>query len=210
MDQRNERPKAERPQIEGAGPESADAGGTPPGAAPAEVDDGLTALSPEELRGKLRQARQDAQRNWEHFLHSAADLENYKKHAARDRQEAVERTRRQMLGLVLNVLDNLERAIASGEAQGSAKGLVDGLRMTHRQILGQLEAIGVRPIEAVGKVFDPRLHEAVSVVSPADAGVENGTVVGEVLRGYLLNDDVLRPARVAVAGAKNAPDGSAA
>jgi molecular chaperone GrpE len=212
MDQRNERPKADRPQIEGAGPEPTDAG-TPSGAPPSEVDDGLTALSPEELRGELRQARRDAQQNWEHFLHSAADLENYKKHAARDRQEAVERTRRQMLALVLNVLDNLERAIAFGDAQeGSAKGMVDGLKMTHRQVLGQLEAIGVRPIEAVGKAFDPRLHEAVSVVPPADAGVENGTVVGEVLRGYLLNDDVLRPARVAVAGAKNAPspDGSAA
>lgn len=213
MDQRNERPKADGPQIEGAGTQPTGAGGTPPDAAPSEVDDGLTALSPEELRVQLRQARHDAQQNWEHFLHSAADLENYKKQAARDRQEAVERTRRQMLGLVLSVLDNLERAIAFGEAQGgSAKSLVDGLRMTHRQILGQLEAIGVRPIEAMGKVFDPRLHEAVSVVSPADVGVENGTVVGEVLRGYLLNDDVLRPSKVAVAGAKDAPspDGSAA
>ncbi len=213
MDQRNERPKADRPQIEGTGTPSTGAGAQPPDAARSEVDDALLGLSPEELREKLRQARQDAQQNWEHFLHSAADLENYKKQAARDRQEAVERTRRQMLGLVLSVLDNLERAIAFGEPQGGqAKGLVDGLRMTHRQILGQLEAIGVRPMEAVGKAFDPRLHEAVSVVSPADAGVENGTVVGEVLRGYLLNDDVLRPARVAVAGAKNthSPDGSTA
>src|SRR5690349_3192473 len=128
MDQRNERPKAERPKIEGAGSEPTSAGATPPDAASSEVDDGLTALSPDELRGKLRQARQDAQRNWEHFLHSAADLENYKKQAARDRQDAVERTRRQMLTLVLSVLDNLERAMAFGETQegGPAKGLMDG------------------------------------------------------------------------------------
>jgi molecular chaperone GrpE len=206
MDQRNERPKAERPQIGDATSEPASAAATPAEAAASEVGDELTALTPEELRGKLRQTRQDAQRNWEHFLHSAADLENYKKQAARDRQEAVERTRRHMLALVLSVVDNLERAMAFGGAQeGPAKGLMEGLRMTHRQILGQLEAIGVRPIETVGKPFDPRLHEAVSVVRPADAGAENGTIVGEVLRGYLLNDDVLRPAKVAVAGAGQAP-----
>ena len=207
MEQRNERPKADRPKIEGAGSEPTGAGTTPPDAAPSEVDDGLTALSPEELRGKLRQARQDAQRNWEHFLHSAADLENYKKQAARDRQDAVERTRRQMLTLVLSVLDNLERAMAFGETreEGPARGLVDGLKMTHRQILSQLEAIGVRPIEAVGKPFDPRLHEAVSVVPPEHAGAENGTIVSEVLRGYLLNDDVLRPAKVVVAGTAHTP-----
>jgi molecular chaperone GrpE len=162
--------------------------------------DDLGALSPEELKGKIREAREEAQRNWQHFLHSAADLENYKKQAARDRQDAVERTRRQMLSLVLNVVDNLERALAFGDAQeGAGKSLVDGLRMTHRQILAQLEAMGVRPIAALGERFDPRLHEAVSVVTP-QPGQDSGTIVGETLKGYLLNDDVLRPARVAVAG----------
>lgn len=207
MDQRNERPKAERPKIDGAGGEPTSPGATPPDAAASKIDDGLTGLSPDELLAKLREARQDAQRNWEHFLHSAADLENYKKQAARDRQDAVERTRRQMLTLVLSVLDNLERAMAFGDRheEGPAKGLMDGLRMTHRQIVGQLEAIGVRPIEAVGKPFDPRLHEAVSVVAGAPAGEENGTIVNEVLRGYLLNDDVLRPAKVVVAGTAQTP-----
>lgn len=206
MDQRNERPKAERPQLEGAANDP-NAGAAPSDAPPAEVDDGLTALSPEELRARLRQARHDAQRNWEHFLHSAADLENYKKQAARERQDAVERTRRQMLTLVLGVLDNLERAMAFGESHegGPAKGLVDGLKMTHRQILSQLEAIGVRPIDAVGKPFDPRLHEAVSVVPPQHGGAGNGTIVHETLRGYLLNDDVLRPAKVVVAGTAQTP-----
>src|SRR5690348_5037705 len=74
----------------------------------------LAGLTPEELRGKIKEAREDAQRNWQHFLHSAADLENYKKQAARERQEAVERTRRQMLSLMLGVLDNLERALTFG------------------------------------------------------------------------------------------------
>ncbi len=204
MDQRNERPELGGVDDDTARTEPARTGGE---AQPAGVED-LTPLSPDELREKVREARESAQRNWQHFLHSAADLENYKKQAARDRQDAVERTRRQMLGLVLSVLDNLERAMAFGEAQdGPAKALMDGLRMTHRQMLSQLEAIGVRPIESVGKPFDPRLHEAVSVVPPA-AGARSGTIVGEVLRGYLLNDDVLRPAQVSVAGA-DTPHGGA-
>jgi molecular chaperone GrpE len=195
MEQRNE-----RPEIDGGEEGTAGSGAD----ARASGVDELAALSPEELREKIRTAREDALRNWQHFLHSAADLENYKKQAARDRQDAVERTRRQMLSLVLSVLDNLERAMAFGDAQdGPSKGLVDGLRMTHRQILAQLEAIGVRPIESVGRAFDPRLHEAVSVVPPQNVGAESGTIVGEVLKGYLLNDDVLRPAKVAVVGGQD-------
>ena len=195
MEQRNE-----RPEIDGGEESTAGSGAD----TRASGVDELAALSPEELREKIRAAREDAQRNWQHFLHSAADLENYKKQAARDRQDAVERTRRQMLSLVLSVLDNLERAMAFGDTQdGPSKGLVDGLRMTHRQILAQLEAIGVRPIESVGRAFDPRLHEAVSVVPPQHVGADSGMIVGEVLKGYLLNDDVLRPAKVAVVGGQD-------
>ncbi len=197
----------ERPELEGA-PD--DGPGEHTGAAEASAvhTDDLAGLSAEGLVGKVRQAREDAQRNWQHFLHSAADLENYKKQAARDRQDAVERTRRQMLSLVLGVVDNLERALTFGEGQetgGSvsrthaAKPLLEGLRMAHRQILDQLAAIGVRPIDAVGERFDPRLHEAVSVVTPEQGGQPAGTVAGEMLKGYLLNEDVLRPAKVIVA-----------
>lgn len=189
----------DRPDIEG--PQGVPAGeGSAAEASALEADD-LAVLSPEQLRERVRRVREEAQRNWQHFLHSAADLENYKKQALRDRQDAVERTRRQMLSLVIGVLDTLERALAFGEApEGSAKALVDGLRMTQRQILDRLAALGVQPIEAIGKAFDPRLHEAVAVVPPRHAGQASGTVVGEVLKGYLLNDEVLRPAKVTVVG----------
>jgi molecular chaperone GrpE len=184
--------RREHPDVEGTAGAAGEGG---------SAHSDLAGLSIEELRRKVREAREDAQRNWQHFLHSAADLENYKKQAARDRQEAVDRTRRQMLSLVLSVLDNLERALTFGDGQnGPSKALVDGLRLTHRQIQSQLETIGVRPIEAVGKTFDPRLHEAVGVVPPQDGGPASGTVAGEILKGYLLNDDVLRPAKVTVVG----------
>jgi molecular chaperone GrpE len=151
-----------------------------------------------EVGERVRDARGEARRNWLHFLRVAADLENYEKQAARERQDAVERTRRQALSLVLGVVDNLERALAFSEApEGAARALVDGLRMAHRQILDQLAAVGVRPIEAVGKPFDPRPHEAIGIVA-SDAATAPGTVVAEALRGYLLDDSVLRPAGVVV------------
>ncbi len=188
----SERPERDetpgRPAPEGTAPETS-----------ALEDDDLAGLSVEGLKAQVRKAREDAAQNWQHFLHSAADLENYKKQAARDRQDAVDRMRRQMHGLVLSVLDNLERALAFGDGHdGRSRALIEGLRITHRQILDKLTALGIRPIEAVGKKFDPHLHEAVSVVPPQDPGQTGGTVVSEVLRGYLLNDEVLRPAKVTV------------
>jgi molecular chaperone GrpE len=185
---------------------AAEAGDARPAASRQDATDELDGLSVEDLRARARQASQEARRNWQQFLHSAADLENYKKQAARDRQDAIERTRRQMLMLVLSVLDNLERAMTyGGAADGPAAPLLDGLRMTHRQILDQLKAIGVRPIEAAGAAFDPRLHEAVAVVPPRQSHQPAGTVAGEILKGYLLNDDVLRPAKVAVVGGPEQP-----
>lgn len=187
MEQRDERPELED-ALEGSPAE------------PGVAGDDLAGLSKKELRAKLQEARLDVQRNWQHFLHSAADLENYKKQAARERQEAVERTRRQMLNLVLSVVDNLERAMAAVSGHSAAQAMIEGLRIAHRQILGQLEVFGVRPIEVVGKPFNPRLHEAVGVVPPQGSGPGVGTVVAETLRGYMLNDEVLRPAKVVVVG----------
>jgi molecular chaperone GrpE len=194
---REEERPAERPR-EGAGTGEA----RPAEAARPESPAELEGLTIEDLRVRAREAAEEARRNWQQFLHSAADLENYKKQAVRERQEAVERTRRHMLSLVLTVLDNLERAMAFGAAAADepAKSLLDGLRMTHREILDQLRVIGVRPIDAAGATFDPRLHEAVAVVPPEQAHRPAGTVADEVLKGYLLNDDVLRPAKVAVVG----------
>ena len=199
---RREEPAAGAEEARPAGGREA-AGGPAPDRETSRPDgrDELEGLSIEDLRARARQANDEARRNWQQFLHSAADLENYKKQAARDRQDAIDRTRRQMLSLVLGVVDNLERAMAfGGVPDGPAKPLVEGLRMTHREILDHLRAIGVRPIDAVGASFDPRLHEAVAVVPAEQAHQPAGTVAGEVLKGYLLNEDVLRPAKVAVVG----------
>lgn len=156
----------------------------------------------ERLREEAARYREEAEHHWQQFLHAAADLENYKRLAAKLQQEAVERTRRTMLHLVLNVLDNLERAIRYAEQAGDAEavaGILEGLRMTHRSVLEQLQLFGVRPIDSQGARFDPALHEAVGTVSAEEVGAEPGTVTEVVQQGYFINGDVLRPARVRVA-----------
>jgi molecular chaperone GrpE len=168
---------------------------------PAELA-GVPADEVARLREEVERYRQEAERNWQQFLHAAADLENYKKLAARRQEEAVARVRRAMLHLVLGVLDNLERAIQYGEQaqdRQAVEGILEGLRMTHRSVLEQLSLLGVRPMEAAGARFDPACHEAVDQVPAEEAGVEPGTVVDVVQQGYLVGEEVLRPARVRVA-----------
>lgn len=174
-----------------------------PGGAAAEME---PAVAPEgelaALRKEVERYRQEAERNWQQFLHAAADLENYKKAAARMQQDAVERTRRQMLLVLLGAVDDLERAIAYAEQEAeheAVAGILEGLRMTHRSLLDQLRALGVERMEVTGERFDPAHHEAVEVAAADEAGVEPGTVLEVVLPGYVLNGRVLRPARVRVA-----------
>jgi molecular chaperone GrpE len=152
----------------------------------------------EGLEAEVARLKSEAEQNWRQFLHAAADLENYKKQASRTREDAVERTRRALLGVILSVVDNVERALAYGAQSDEAGPIVEGIRMTHRQALETLANMGVRPFAAQGKPFDPRYHEAVEVVPPTDEHPA-GQIVAEVQRGYVVGDEVLRPARVRVA-----------
>ncbi len=169
---------------------------------------GQTAGGPANIEGleaEVERLRREAERNWQQFLQTAADLENYRKHAARQREEAVASTRRTMLGVILGVVDTLDRALEHARSREDARGdgpapesIAYGIELARRHVLETLANMRVRPMEAVGRPFDPRQHEAVEAV-PARAGAEPGTVVGEIQRGYLFGEDVLRPARVRVA-----------
>jgi molecular chaperone GrpE len=161
------------------------------------------------LRADVARLTEQAARNWQQFLRAAADLENYRKQAARQREEAVATTRRAMLAVILGVVDTLERALQhagaagptggnSGNNGGATGAIADGIRLAHRQVLDTLKTMGVRPMESVGHMFDPRVHEAVDAVA-ASGDVTSGTIVGEVQRGYMIGEEVLRPARVRVA-----------
>ncbi len=184
----------------GSGSDAPGAGTEKPGA-----QEGAAPETVEALRDEVARLTQEAGRNWQQFLRAAADLENYRKQAVRQREEAVAATRRTMLGVILGVVDTLERALQhAGEGTGdqgsggTAAAIADGIRLAQRQVLDVLRTMGVRPMETLGQPFDPRVHEAIDAVA-ATGPTESGTVVGEVQRGYLIGEEVLRPARVRVA-----------
>lgn len=164
--------------------------------------------SVETLRAEIARLTQEAEHNRQQFLRAAADLDNYRKQAARQRDEAVASTRRGLLAVILGVADTLERALEhagggsaagpSGRGSAEAAAIADGIRLAHRQVMDVLSRMGVRPMEAQGKEFDPRLHDAIEVVAAGEDAPE-GTVAAEIQRGYMLGEDVLRPARVRVA-----------
>jgi molecular chaperone GrpE len=128
------------------------------------------------------------------LLRLAADFENYKKRAARERQEYVALANERLIAELIPVLDDLERALAAAEQHQEAQ-LEEGVALVHRALAGLLERHGVKPIETDGQ-FDPHVHEAL-LSQPSDA--EEGSVIDVVQKGYKLGDRVVRPARVVVA-----------
>jgi molecular chaperone GrpE len=123
-----------------------------------------------------------------------ADFENYRKRAAKDAASAGERAKAGLVRELLPVLDNLERALATGN--GDVGSVVEGVKLVHADLVGVLQRSGVEPFDPAGEQFDPTVHEALST-RPVE-GTHPGMVVDVVEKGYKLNDTVLRPARVVV------------
>ena len=176
--------------------EEAGADGTTP--APAPQADPATAEEDTDPAAALAAAQAAAAANEDKFLRARADLENYRRRVIRERAEIARDAKKEVLLRVLDVLDNLERALGYEQAgdQVDAQALLMGLRMTVTQFEDVLSGLGVKAVAACGEQFDPRWHEAVAtVVAPAQ---EEGTIVEEIQRGYHLADALLRPARVKV------------
>jgi len=129
------------------------------------------------------------------LLRLAADFENYKKRAARERAEYVARANERLLKELLPILDDLERALNSAEEHEEAQ-LEEGVRLVHRSLASLLQRNGVEEISTEGK-FDPHVHEAL-LAQPADDR-EHGDVLDVIQKGYKLGDLVVRPARVIIA-----------
>jgi|SRR5579883_2754538 len=146
------------------------------------------------LEEQLAAANARAQENYEKFLLSVADFDNYKKRVRRDLDSMVASRRRALLERLLPVLDNLQRALQSNAGGDTLRG---GVEQTLRGFEAVLAGEGVKPIEVRGEPFDPRVAEAIGT-SPAD-GVAEDTVVEVAETGYKLGDELLRPAKVIVA-----------
>ena len=134
------------------------------------------------------------------WLRAVAELDNVRKRARRDVGAAESRGIFKLARELLPALDNFERALAAAEAQPENRDhhLTDGIRLVQSELLGALSRVGIEPDSPKGERFDPHRHEAVAQ-QPAD-GAEPGTIVEVYSAGYTYGDDVLRPAKVVVAG----------
>jgi molecular chaperone GrpE len=167
-----------------------DGAGAPAAEAPAE----LAAETPEERIANLEAERNEAK---DRMLRIAAEFENWKKRARVTQSEAEANAREKVLRDVLEVADNLERAAAHG-GDGAADGpsILKGVTLVLRLLQQKLERHEVRPFDAKGQTFDPRLHEAISRVESAE--VPAGAVAVELQKGYKIGEKLLRPAMVSV------------
>ena len=140
----------------------------------------------------------DLQRERDEYLELArrtkADFENYRKRVSKEASEALARGKAELARELLPVIDNLERALEAPSGEDDA--LVKGVSMVLDELRAKLAAAGVESFDPTGERFDPQLHEALST-RPAE-GTEAGTVLETVEKGYRLNGQVLRPARVVV------------
>ena len=130
------------------------------------------------------------------LLRTAAELDNVRKRARRDVDDAVARGRTDVLNEILPAIDALDLALKSADESTPARAVIDGVEMVRRQFLGSMGRFGMRPIECVGHPFDPTFHEAVAQIpSPA---VPSGAVIEELRRGYVLGERLLRASLVVV------------
>lgn len=137
-----------------------------------------------------------ADENWDRYLRAAAEIENVRKRAARDVENAhrfaLERFSRELLA----VRDSLEMGLDAGE-DSTAEALLEGSRATLKLLGSTMEQFGIEEVDPLGEPFDPELHEAMTMQPSPDA--EPGSVITVFQKGYTLNGRLLRPARVVVA-----------
>ncbi|MEA4882666.1 MAG: nucleotide exchange factor GrpE [Clostridia bacterium] len=152
------------------------------------------AVPTDDMAAKLSEAEAKASENWNRYLRTLADLDNFQKRTARDLAFNVRCGKKDLVLRVLEIVDDLERALASDADYTSLR---HGVEVITRKLLEALACDGVKPIEALGKPFDPRFHDAVAVCE--DPNLEVETIVDELRRGYTYDEDVIRPTMARVA-----------
>lgn len=138
----------------------------------------------------------EAERYRDQALRAAADLENYRKRMIREKEEAIRFANAGLLEKILPILDNFELGLDAARADESAKGIVNGFSMVHRQLGDFLVSSGLQPIDAIGLPFDPKFHEALGHEN--DPTQADGIVLHQLRRGYRLADRLIRPSSVIV------------
>ena len=190
-------PHGALPPAETEPTETASAAGTNRKAT-AETTASEAPLTPQQIE-ELKQKAAKADEHWDRLLRTTADLENFKKRAARERQEAIKFANASLLEKLIPALDNLDMALAAANnaESHSLESLKTGLAMIYNQLKSALAETGLEEIDATNQPFDPNLHEAVS--HQVSAELPEGQVLQQLRKGYKLRERLIRPASVVVA-----------
>jgi len=148
-----------------------------------------------ELEAQLAQARQEAGENWNKYVRERAEMENFRKRQERIALDRIAREKKTLIHKILEVMDNVERALVYQETMDK-QALQHTLRMLLWQLNEVLRGEGLTPVPSLGETFNPYVHEAIEAVENSDQ--PEGTIVEEVLKGYKIGEETLRPARVKV------------
>ncbi len=151
----------------------------------------------EEMKAVLQEKDKEIEGLKERLLYQQAEFENFKKLKSKEKQDTLRFGNETLIKELLPVLDNLERAIEHAGKTEEAKSITEGVALTLSGFIKVLEKFDVTRVEALGKKFDPNLHEA--VYQEENDEVEPGIVVGEFQKGYVMDGRLLRPSMVSVA-----------
>lgn len=198
---REEAADVEREEAGEAGREAEAAG--PDGGARRDVEDSALA-SAEEVIGELNDKLSDME---DRYLRLAAEFDNFRKRTIRERAELGVRAQAELTGRLLESLDDLGRVSRMGSTEHDAASILEGVRLVETKLRRALEQFGLSPIEAVGRPFDPELHEAMVTVPTGDPE-EHEVVSQELARGYTFKGSLLRPSLVEVKLYESEGDGN--
>ncbi len=156
------------------------------------------APTPEQFE-ELKARAAKADEHWDRLLRATADYENFRKRAAREKQDAIKYANEGLIQKLVPILDNFDMAIAAAQtnATDTAQSLQAGIAMIYQQLKNVLMEAGLEEVDASGQPFDPNWHEAVSQRETTE--VPEGQVVQQLRKGYKLRERLLRPASVIVA-----------
>jgi len=148
------------------------------------------------LKDKLAEKEKEAAANYDKYLRAIAELDNYKKRAAKEKSDLLKYGKEEVINDILPFVDSLDRALEHAGSGTDIQAFKEGLELIQNQLLCCLKKHGVEAIECAGKEFDPNFHEAMMQINSEHH--EANQVINEFQRGYLLNGRLLRPSRVSV------------
>lgn len=152
----------------------------------------------QELKNLHEEKLKETEEQTEHHLRLQAEFENFRRRSLKEKQESFKFGHQNLVKDLLSTVDNLERALEHGAQSAGAEvqGIIDGVELVHREILGVLAKHGVSEIQAEGQSFDPAVHEAMGQIP--NGAVPANTVLQVLQKGYMIHDRMLRPSRVMV------------